>query len=215
MKKSDNNAAIFGKVLNLYRRKRSMSQEKLAFESDLDRTFISQLERGLKQPTLSTICALAFSLKVQPYELMSFFTYSFDNPTDIKDKSNDISLPFYGTGVSCGKPIGIDSTAQDALNLEELLIKNPPHTFFVRASGDSMSPNIMENDLLMIDTSIKPKNGQIVMAQINNEFTVKRYYGDSQKILLKSENPSHPDISPGDEQEILLCGLVTSIIRLL
>ena len=62
--------AAFGKVLNRYRTEKGISQEKLAHECDLHRTYISMLERGLKSPSLNTIAALARALKTPAHELV-------------------------------------------------------------------------------------------------------------------------------------------------
>jgi transcriptional regulator with XRE-family HTH domain len=62
---------VFGTVLREHRRQRGMSQEALALESDLDRTFISMLERGLRQPSLTTLFSLAAALNTQPSKLVA------------------------------------------------------------------------------------------------------------------------------------------------
>lgn len=61
---------IFGDVLRELRTRKGLSQESLALESDLDRTFISLLERGLRQPSLNTIFQISMALEVQPYEII-------------------------------------------------------------------------------------------------------------------------------------------------
>lgn len=70
---------IFGKVLRSARIKKSISQEELAFESDLDRTYISMLERGIHQPTLETIFKLSFALKVAPSSLVKLVEIEYTN----------------------------------------------------------------------------------------------------------------------------------------
>lgn len=61
----------FGEVLRDYRTKAGLSQENLAFKSDLDRTYISMLERGLRQPTLETVFRLAGVLEVAPATMIA------------------------------------------------------------------------------------------------------------------------------------------------
>lgn len=61
----------FGKTLKEIREAKDISQENLAFEADLDRTYISLLERGLRQPSLETIFSLAKALSIRPTELVS------------------------------------------------------------------------------------------------------------------------------------------------
>lgn len=61
----------FGKVLREQREARELSQEALALKADVDRTFVSQIERGIRQPTLTTICKLASALEIQPSALIT------------------------------------------------------------------------------------------------------------------------------------------------
>lgn len=63
-------SVAFGRVLREQREHRGLSQESMALEADVDRTFISQIERGLRQPTLTTLCKLAEALDIQPSTLM-------------------------------------------------------------------------------------------------------------------------------------------------
>jgi ribosome-binding protein aMBF1 (putative translation factor) len=64
-------AAIFGKVLREQRNARGISQEALALSADVDRTFVSQMERGIRQPTLTTLCKLSEALEIQPSTLVA------------------------------------------------------------------------------------------------------------------------------------------------
>src|SRR4029077_19007368 len=67
----ENIAAIFGKVLREQRNARGISQEALALSADVDRTFVSQMERGIRQPTLTTLCKLSEALEIQPSTLVA------------------------------------------------------------------------------------------------------------------------------------------------
>ena len=68
---SESIAAIFGRVLREQRNARGVSQETLALNADVDRTFVSQMERGIRQPTLTTLCKLAEALDMQPSTLVA------------------------------------------------------------------------------------------------------------------------------------------------
>lgn len=68
---SESIAAIFGKVLREQRNARGISQEALALSADVDRTFVSQMERGIRQPTLTTLCKLSEALDIQPSTLVA------------------------------------------------------------------------------------------------------------------------------------------------
>jgi transcriptional regulator with XRE-family HTH domain len=67
----ENVAAVFGKVLREQRNSRGISQEALALSANVDRTFVSQMERGIRQPTLTTMCKLAAALDIQPSTLVA------------------------------------------------------------------------------------------------------------------------------------------------
>ena len=68
---AENIAVIFGKVLREQRTARGISQEALALSADVDRTFVSQMERGIRQPTLTTLCKLSGALEIQPSTLVA------------------------------------------------------------------------------------------------------------------------------------------------
>ncbi len=61
---------IFGTVLRNHRKKRNMSQEKLALEANIDRTYISSIERGIRKPTVNTLFSLCNALEVKPSEVV-------------------------------------------------------------------------------------------------------------------------------------------------
>jgi len=68
---AENVAAVFGRVLREQRNAREISQEALALSANVDRTFVSQMERGIRQPTLTTLCKLAAALDIQPSTLIA------------------------------------------------------------------------------------------------------------------------------------------------
>lgn len=211
---NDYSSKFFGQALKELRTSRGYSQEELAEESELDRTYISMLERGIKNPTLHTIIKVSNTLKVPADFLVSRAQHFSKKPSPKKMVlDNEIELPLYGTAISCGKPVGNDHFIEKELSLDKLLMKNPAQTFFVRSVGESMSPVIMDGDYLVIDKALTPKVGQIVLAQIENEFTIKRYFKQSKRMILKADNPLYKDIEVGDDQEALICGVVVSIVR--
>jgi DNA polymerase V len=182
-----------------------LSQEELALESGLDRTYVSMLERGIKSPTLTTVVALAEALDVPP----EFLVHSLPLPTP---KTTLTKMPLMATSVSCGKAMNAEGVIEKTLDLEELVTKNPGDTFYIRASGDSMSPTIQDSDWLVVDTAKKPRPGSIVLAQIAGGYTVKRLHKQGSNQLLRPDNPLHPSIEIGDT-EIRLCGVIVSLVR--
>jgi DNA polymerase V len=84
-------------------------------------------------------------------------------------------LPLYANKISAGFPSPADDYIEMKLDLNTHLIKHPAATFFVRVSGDSMlNAGINSGDLLIVDRSIEPVDGKIVIVALNGELTVKR-----------------------------------------
>lgn len=125
-------------------------------------------------------------------------------------------LPLFSGKVSAGFPSPADDYVEKSLDLNELLIKKPAATFFVRAEGDSMlGAGIHSNDILVVDRSLEPVSGKIVICAINGELTVKRLKKHSGLIILAAENPLYADIIINSETELVIWGIVTNVIHAL
>lgn len=128
--------------------------------------------------------------------------------------SGDYSeIPLYSGKVSAGFPGVVDEHMEGTLSLDQLLIKNPATTFFARVEGDSMiEAGILPNDVLVIDRSLNAQDGDIVVALLDNEFTVKRLRTRG-KLRLQPENKSYSDILITGEHELAIWGVVTGMAR--
>jgi DNA polymerase V len=123
-------------------------------------------------------------------------------------------LPFYQHTVSAGFPSPAADDMEDKLDLNELLIKHPAATFFLRVSGSSMiKAGIHHNDILVVDRSLEPVHGKIVIAVLNGELTVKRLHCTAGKVQLVAENNHYPPIDVTPEMEFCIWGVVTSVIH--
>ena len=123
-------------------------------------------------------------------------------------------FPVYTTQVQAGFPSPADDTLPETFDLIKYLIKNPPATFLVRATGDSMTgAGIFANDVLVVDKSAEASNDDIVIAVVNNEFTVKRLVKKDGRIELKAENPAFSPIIINDEQDLNIWGVVKHVIH--
>ena len=128
--------------------------------------------------------------------------------------ASTFKLPLYGTKVSAGFPSPADDFLESALDLNEHLIKRPSSTFLVRVAGDSMiNAGIYPNDILVVDRSLDPIHGKIVVAVVNTELTVKRLYKSGQKIKLLSENKKYSPIIVNQEDELIIWGVVTNVLH--
>ncbi len=122
--------------------------------------------------------------------------------------------PLYQCSVECGFPSPADDYVERALDLNEHLVKHPSATFFVRASGNSMiGAGIFDNDILIVDRSIIPTNGKIVIAVISGDLTVKRLIYKNNQIILAPENPAYKPIILPKDSEVTIWGVVTNVIH--
>ena len=122
-------------------------------------------------------------------------------------------IPLYQSKVQAGFPSPADDDIEAQLDLNEYLITHPEKTFMVRATGESMTgAGIFPGNLLIVDKSLTPKHGAIIIASVNHELTVKRLYKKNGTIKLQAENPDYPDIPLNNEQEMTILGVVTKSI---
>jgi DNA polymerase V len=99
-------------------------------------------------------------------------------------------------------------------DLNKQLVKHPTATFFVRVTGDSMiDAGIHSGDTLIVDRSLEPKNGSIVIAVLNGELTVKRLSKESNKLYLMPENQNYDPIEILEETQFEIWGVVTNVIH--
>lgn len=122
-------------------------------------------------------------------------------------------LPLYASRVHAGFPSPAEDYVEGKLDLNELLIKRPAATYYVRAVGDSMTPLIYPNDLLVVDRSISAKHGTVIIAMINAELTIKRLHHRFGETRLVSENTAYAPIEIEGDIELWYWGVVTGIVR--
>lgn len=123
-------------------------------------------------------------------------------------------LPLFGSRVSAGFPSPADDYLEDTLDLNSHLIKRPAATFLVRVSGDSMiNAGIHPDDILVVDRSIDPTDGRIVIAVLDGELTVKRLSKRNGQVQLLPENPDFSPITVTEEQDLRIWGVVTNVIH--
>ena len=142
---------------------------------------------------------------------LSLPNFSIFNPTNSPSR---LSLPLFTGKVAAGFPSPADDYVEKNLDLNELLVQKPAATFFVRAQGESMlGAGIHPNDILVVDRSLEPVSGKVVICAINGELTVKRLERVNDQWQLKAENPAYADIVIHDELELVIWGVVTNVIH--
>lgn len=133
--------------------------------------------------------------------------------TIIKPIETDLSLPLYETNIPAGFPSPAEEYLGDAMDLNRYLIDNPTASFFARVEGDSMiDAGIYAEDLVVVDRSLTAKHNDIVIAAVNNEMTIKRLSTQS-GIQLVPENKQYKPIVMSGENELMIWGVVTALIR--
>jgi len=130
------------------------------------------------------------------------------------DSPKQYNTPLFSGKVAAGFPSPADDYIEKTLDLNDLLIQKPAATFFVRASGESMlGAGIHPNDILVVDRSITPVVGKIVICALNDELTVKRLKSMGDEVILGAENPAYSDIVIQEGTELMIWGVVTNVIH--
>src|SRR5438105_3354661 len=107
-----------------------------------------------------------------------------------------LPVPYFDTCVAAGFPSPAQDYMEKDIDLIEELIQHPVATFIIRVKGDSMKDAfIPDNALLIVDKSVKPTSGKIVLAVVNGEFTVKRLIKAPRCWVLHPENPLYKPMS--------------------
>jgi len=124
------------------------------------------------------------------------------------------AIPLYGALVAAGFPSPADDFVENDLNLDEYIVKHPAATFFVRVQGSSMiNANIFSGDILVVDRTLLPVSGQVVIAALNGELTVKRIKRLGERIWLVAENDLFPSIEVTSEEALMIWGVVTWVLH--
>ncbi len=127
--------------------------------------------------------------------------------------NSHLQLPLFSCKVSAGFPSPAQDYVEQTLDLNQLCIHRPAATFFVRVEGESMiDAGIFADDILVVDRSIKPQHGDIVVAQVDSEFTVKELCLQP-TVQLLPRNRAYPAIQFANDAELQIFGVVTNVIR--
>tara|TARA_B100000508_G_scaffold91716_1_gene71544 strand:+ start:11921 stop:12370 length:450 start_codon:yes stop_codon:yes gene_type:complete len=132
------------------------------------------------------------------------------------EPTSEQELPLYASQPAAGFPAPGDDLVEDPLDLNDLMIDNPTATFFVRVSGDSMEgAKIFDGDVLVVDRSLEPAAGRIVVAAVFGELVVKRLANVRGQLMLVSENDSYNPIAIEGADDCYVWGVVTGSARVL
>jgi DNA polymerase V len=125
-----------------------------------------------------------------------------------------VKIPLFLSSIPAGAPNSATDYIANELDLNDYLIKHPKSTFFVKVSGDSMQDSsIDDGDILIVDRSMEARNYSIVIAKLNNEFTVKRVALKKKDIFLVPENPKYKPMKIEQSMDFQVWGIVTYVIK--
>lgn len=123
-------------------------------------------------------------------------------------------LPLFSSRPAAGFPAPGDDLVERPLDLNELLVDNPTSTFFVQVSGDSMEgAGIFDGDFLVVDRSVSPATGKIVVAAVYGELVVKRLAKVDGRMALVSENADYKPIFVDESDDVFIWGVVVGSAR--
>ncbi|MDY7011235.1 MAG: translesion error-prone DNA polymerase V autoproteolytic subunit [Planctomycetota bacterium] len=123
-------------------------------------------------------------------------------------------LPLVSARVEAGFPSPAEDYIDCNLDLNEYLIRHPAATYFVRVSGNSMTEaGIQDGDLLIVDRALQPTDGDVVIAVLFGEPTLKRIQKRGGKILLVADNGDYSPIEVGPEADFQIWGVCRHVIH--
>ncbi|MEL0254943.1 MAG: translesion error-prone DNA polymerase V autoproteolytic subunit [Burkholderiaceae bacterium] len=130
------------------------------------------------------------------------------------DQNQQKSLHLAQEKISAGFPSPADDFKELRISIDQEVVRNEEATFYARVSGESMQgAGLDDGDLLVIDRSMEPKNGKIAVCCIDGEFTVKRLKVVEDGVFLIPENPKYQPIKVTEENELIIWGIVTYVVK--
>jgi DNA polymerase V len=139
----------------------------------------------------------------------------FQNEISKFIESKCYNLPIFSGSVQAGSPSHVgEENYPDTISIHNFLVEHPEDTFLIRANGESMiNAGIFSGDLLIVDRKAQPKDGSIVIASVNGEFTVKRLSFKNGKSFLLPENPMFKPININEHDDVVVFGVVRHSIH--
>jgi DNA polymerase V len=130
------------------------------------------------------------------------------------DFESEIQIPYINEGVSAGFPSPAADFMETNIDLNKELSENPLATFYIKVKGNSMiDAGINDKDVLVVDRSLEPQNNKIAICCIDGEFTVKRIQVEKDCLYLMPENSSYEPIKVTEENQLIIWGMVTYVIK--
>jgi len=132
----------------------------------------------------------------------------------IPDTENAKEFPFIADGIKAGFPSPAADFDETKISIDQLVIKNETATFYAKANGNSMiGAGIDDGDILVIDRSIEPTDNKIAVCFIDGDFTIKRIKIEEDCIYLQPENPKFKSIKVTEDNDLIIWGIVTYVVK--
>jgi len=129
----------------------------------------------------------------------------------LKPARTTTGLPLVGS-VQAGFPSPAEEELRDVISLDEYLINRPDSSFLLSVQGDSMTgEGIKEGDLVIVERGREPKNGDIILAEVDGEWTMKYFRKEGKNVVLEAANSKYAPIHP--RLELRIGGVITAVIR--
>ena len=135
-------------------------------------------------------------------------------PQPVAKLARASAVPMFVSRVAAGFPSPATDYMQDGLDLNEYLVQHKAASFLFEVKGDSMkNAGIMDGDKVVVDRSIEPRHGKIVIAVVEGEFTIKRLYRRAGRIELRPDNQAYPVIPIPPDTQLEVWGVVVGVVR--
>jgi DNA polymerase V len=144
-------------------------------------------------------------MPVKKNQKLTFFIPNFES---------ELQIPYVREGVSAGFPSPASDFLETNIDLNKELSKNPLATFYIKVQGNSMiDAGINDKDVLVVDRSLDPQNNKIAICFVDGEFTVKRIKLEKNCLYLMPENTNYQPIKVTEENQLIIWGIVTYVIK--
>ena len=130
------------------------------------------------------------------------------------DFKSEVKIPMIADGVSAGFPSPAQDFMENNIDLNKELSENLLATFYIKVAGNSMvDAGIDDKDILVVDRSIEPADKKIAICFVDGEFTVKRLKLEKDCLYLMPENSNYEPIKVSEENNFIIWGIVTYVIK--
>jgi DNA polymerase V len=173
-----------------------------------ERTTLMRVPESAKPVVVNFLNELALKRQLEPKWPSHLM------PVRLAENPASFKVPLFNHTIRAGFPSPADDYVAESLDLNEHLMPRKEACYLLRVSGESMiGASIHDGDLLVVDRSLTPTSGKVVIAILDGQFTVKTLEKKRGKIRLLPANPEFEPIELKDEQELQVWGVVTRVIH--